>query len=48
MDHTLDLKIPFPTNRLANIAEQVLGVDKELKTDQVKRTTVVNDNILEA
>ncbi|CDH49931.1 hypothetical protein RO3G_16398 [Lichtheimia corymbifera JMRC:FSU:9682] len=48
MDHTLDLKIPFPTNRLANIAEQVLGVDKELKTDQVKRTTIVNDNILEA
>ncbi|KAI9008877.1 CTAG/Pcc1 family [Phycomyces nitens] len=38
MDHKLNLEIPFPNERLAIIAKRVLSVDKELKTDQVKRT----------
>ncbi|KAI9484331.1 CTAG/Pcc1 family [Zychaea mexicana] len=42
------IEIPFPTNRLATIAQRVLNVDKELKTDQVKRSLSVNDDKLEA
>ncbi|KAI9312814.1 CTAG/Pcc1 family, partial [Dichotomocladium elegans] len=42
------LEIPFPSPRLATIAEQVLNVDKELKTDQVCRTLIAKGAILEA
>ncbi|CAG8545774.1 6727_t:CDS:1, partial [Scutellospora calospora] len=37
------LIIPFPTPRLATIAQLVLNVDKELKSDQVKRIISTND-----
>ncbi|KAG2214965.1 hypothetical protein INT45_007704 [Circinella minor] len=48
MEHSIKLEIPFPSNRLATIAQRVINVDKELKTDQVQRTLTVNDNKLEA
>ncbi|RUS16268.1 transcription factor Pcc1-domain-containing protein [Endogone sp. FLAS-F59071] len=38
LDHSIHLIVPFPTPRLANIALRVLNVDKELKTDQARRT----------
>ncbi|KAG2186226.1 hypothetical protein INT43_002664 [Umbelopsis isabellina] len=40
------LEIPFPTPRLAEIAQRALSVDKELKGDQVKRSISVEDNML--
>ncbi|KAI8343186.1 CTAG/Pcc1 family [Chlamydoabsidia padenii] len=46
MDHKLDIDIPFPSPELATIAMRVLSVDKELKTDQVKRTMECDDALL--
>ncbi|KAI8089015.1 CTAG/Pcc1 family [Halteromyces radiatus] len=46
MEHQLQLEIPFPSSRLASIAMRVLAVDKELKTDQVKRTIQCDDALL--
>ncbi|KAI8369351.1 CTAG/Pcc1 family [Radiomyces spectabilis] len=46
MSHTLQLEIPFESDRLANVAMRVLSVDKELKTDQVKRTLSTNEEML--
>ncbi|PKC75569.1 Pcc1-domain-containing protein [Rhizophagus irregularis] len=40
------LTIPFPSSRLANIAERALNVDKELKGDQVKRIITTDDDKL--
>jgi EKC/KEOPS complex subunit PCC1/LAGE3 len=40
------LEIPFPTPRLADIAQQALSVDKELKADQVKRTISADGKFL--
>ncbi|KAI8985889.1 CTAG/Pcc1 family, partial [Pilobolus umbonatus] len=40
------IDIPFPNDRLASIAEQVLSVDKELRAEQVKRTLTVDKNTL--
>ncbi|ORZ00614.1 CTAG/Pcc1 family, partial [Syncephalastrum racemosum] len=36
------LEVPFSSERLASIAMQVLNVDKELKTDQTKRSLTTN------
>ncbi|RHZ87407.1 hypothetical protein Glove_35g22 [Diversispora epigaea] len=41
--HSMILNIPFPSSRLANIAQKVLKVDKELKTDQVERIITVEE-----
>ncbi|KAL1933951.1 hypothetical protein VTP01DRAFT_8041 [Rhizomucor pusillus] len=46
MEHTLRLEIPFPSERLADIALRVLNVDKELKTNQVKRELLTQENKL--
>ncbi|KAI9306798.1 CTAG/Pcc1 family [Cunninghamella echinulata] len=46
MEHKLDLSIPFPSSKLAEIAMKVISVDKELKTDQVQRKIECDDNIL--
>ncbi|ORX56250.1 transcription factor Pcc1 [Hesseltinella vesiculosa] len=46
MDHHLEIGIPFPSANLANVAKQVLSVDKELKSDQVQRTIHVEDSLL--
>ncbi|ORZ11200.1 CTAG/Pcc1 family [Absidia repens] len=46
MDHQLQIDIPFPSAKLATIAMRVLSVDKELKTDQVKRTLECDDALL--
>ncbi|KAG2188381.1 hypothetical protein INT44_001134 [Umbelopsis vinacea] len=40
------LEIPFPTPRLASIAQRTLSVDKELKVDQVKRILTANGDKL--
>ena len=40
------LTIPFPSSRLASVAERVLNVDKELKSDQVKRSITTDDDKL--
>ncbi|CAG8533045.1 2166_t:CDS:2 [Gigaspora rosea] len=40
------LTIPFPTQRLATIAQSVLNVDKELKSDQVNRVISTDDTNL--
>ncbi|KAJ3395863.1 hypothetical protein HDU92_004709 [Lobulomyces angularis] len=45
-EYTLTLKIPFPTERLAVIANKVLAVDKELKPNESKRNQKVEDNNL--
>ncbi|KAH8556605.1 CTAG/Pcc1 family [Umbelopsis sp. PMI_123] len=46
LSHSLHLEIPFPTPRLASIAQKTLSVDKELKVDQVKRTISANGDKL--
>ncbi|CAB4374343.1 unnamed protein product [Rhizophagus irregularis] len=46
LGHSLTLTIPFPSSRLANIAERALNVDKELKGDQVKRIITTDDDKL--
>ncbi|KAI7864402.1 transcription factor Pcc1-domain-containing protein [Spinellus fusiger] len=46
MEHTLQLEIPFPSERLATVAMRVLSVDKELKADQVQRTLTTAEEIL--
>ncbi|CAG8489685.1 1986_t:CDS:10 [Diversispora eburnea] len=49
VDHVLyvqqTLNIPFPSSQLANIAEKVLKVDKELKTEQVERIITVEEEV---
>ncbi|KAI8376706.1 CTAG/Pcc1 family [Choanephora cucurbitarum] len=47
MDNKIFIEIPFPNERLASIAQQVMNVDKELKTDQVKRVISSKDNLLQ-
>ncbi|KAI8084045.1 CTAG/Pcc1 family [Gilbertella persicaria] len=47
MDSKIFVEIPFPNERLASIAQQVMNVDKELKTDQVKRVITSKDNLLQ-
>ncbi|OBZ85844.1 EKC/KEOPS complex subunit PCC1 [Choanephora cucurbitarum] len=47
MDNKIFIEIPFPDERLASIAQQVMNVDKELKTDQVKRVISSKDNLLQ-
>ncbi|CAG8492316.1 6959_t:CDS:2 [Funneliformis caledonium] len=46
LGHSLTLTIPFPSSRLASIAERTLNVDKELKSDQVKRIISTDDDKL--
>ncbi|GAB5587263.1 hypothetical protein Unana1_02163 [Umbelopsis nana] len=46
LGHSLHLEIPFPTPRLAGVAQQALAVDKELKVDQVKRTISAEGPVL--
>lgn len=40
------IEIPFPSDKLALIAQQVLDVDTELKTDQVNRVITSQGNVL--
>ncbi|KAI8384014.1 CTAG/Pcc1 family [Blakeslea trispora] len=47
MDSKIFLEIPFANERLASIAQQVMNVDKELKTDQVNRVITSKENILQ-
>ncbi|KAI8640896.1 CTAG/Pcc1 family [Parasitella parasitica] len=46
MDSKIFIEIPFPNERFASIAQQVMNVDEELKSDQVKRTITCKDNLL--
>ncbi|CAG8534772.1 6415_t:CDS:2 [Funneliformis mosseae] len=46
LGHSLTLTIPFPSSRLASVAERTLNVDKELKSDQVKRIISTDDDKL--
>ncbi|KAI9486465.1 MAG: transcription factor Pcc1-domain-containing protein [Benjaminiella poitrasii] len=41
------IQIPFPNEHLADIAQRVMNVDEELKTDQVRRVITNKDNMLE-
>lgn len=43
----LSLAIPFPTNRAAQIAYDVLRIDGEPKRNHVKKSLSLNENILE-
>lgn len=40
------LTIPFPSSQLASIAQKVLKVDKELKTEQVERIITADETNL--
>jgi hypothetical protein len=42
----IDIEIPFPTKRLAEIAYHVLRVDTEPKRSGVKKEISFDDNIL--
>lgn len=43
---TVNLEIPFPSNRTAEVAYHVLRVDIEPKRSQVDRQLTFNENIL--
>lgn len=43
---TVNIKIPFPTKRAAEIAYDVLRVDPEPKRNGVKRKFEIDENIL--
>ncbi|KAG4089132.1 transcription factor Pcc1 [Neocallimastix lanati (nom. inval.)] len=45
-NHQLNIKIPFPEEKYAEIASRTLNVDKELKEDIIRRTITTNKNIL--
>jgi len=42
-----DLSVPFPSSREAEIAYQVLRVDKEPLRSEVTKKLTLNDNLLE-
>lgn len=42
----MEIAIPFPTKRAAQIAYDVLRVDVEPKRSQVKKTLSLEENIL--
>ncbi|KAI0719326.1 CTAG/Pcc1 family [Cerioporus squamosus] len=42
------MRIPFASEKHANIAKQVIDVDRELQPDVVKRTLAVEENELVA
>jgi len=44
--HTVNIDIPFPTPRLAEIAHEVLRVDAEPKRSGVKKELSFKENIL--
>ncbi|ODQ50075.1 transcription factor Pcc1 [Saitoella complicata NRRL Y-17804] len=50
LDHVVTLQIPFPTPQLAAHAKRILDVDEEIKPDQVRRSTRVQEgqSVLEA
>ncbi|KAI8984611.1 CTAG/Pcc1 family [Mycotypha africana] len=47
MDNKIFIEIPFKDERLASIAQRVMNVDQELKTDQVHRVITYQGNILQ-
>lgn len=42
----VNIEIPFPTNRSAQIAYDVLRIDPEPKKGGVKKNLEINENIL--
>ncbi|TBU42363.1 transcription factor Pcc1-domain-containing protein [Dichomitus squalens] len=46
--HNVTMRIPFASEKHANIAKQVIDVDRELQPDVVKRTLSVEGNDLVA
>ncbi|KAI0367797.1 Pcc1-domain-containing protein [Pilatotrama ljubarskyi] len=46
--HTITMRIPFASEKHANIAKQVIDVDRELQPEVVKRTLSVEGNTLAA
>ncbi|PCH42194.1 transcription factor Pcc1 [Wolfiporia cocos MD-104 SS10] len=46
--HTVTIRIPFVSGKHANIAKQVIEVDKELQPQAVKRVLSVEDQTLVA
>lgn len=42
------MRIPFASEKHANIAKQVIDVDRELQPEVVKRTLTVEENTLVA
>jgi len=46
-DLKVDLSVPFPSAREAEVAYQVLRVDKEPSRSGVTKTLTLNDNLLE-
>jgi tRNA threonylcarbamoyladenosine modification (KEOPS) complex Pcc1 subunit len=44
--HQCELRIPFPNEKLANIAFTTMSVDKEPKRSHVKKQLKVEDNVL--
>ncbi|KAH9903061.1 Pcc1-domain-containing protein [Cubamyces lactineus] len=46
--HTITIRIPFASEKHANIAKQVIDVDRELQPEVVKRTLAVEGNELVA
>ncbi|KAL1949516.1 hypothetical protein VTO73DRAFT_8397 [Trametes versicolor] len=46
--HTITMRIPFASEKHANIAKQVIDVDRELQPEVVKRTLTVEENTLVA
>ncbi|KAI0671776.1 CTAG/Pcc1 family [Trametes maxima] len=42
------MRIPFASEKHANIAKQVIDVDRELQPEVVKRTLTVEENVLVA
>ncbi|KAL1705401.1 transcription factor Pcc1-domain-containing protein [Schizophyllum commune] len=46
--HTIELRIPFASEKHANIAKQTLEVDRELQPQSVKRTLEVDGQCLVA
>ncbi len=45
-EHVLEYRIPFPEERLADIAKQAVEVDQELHPDLVSRSFTVDGSTL--
>ena len=46
-DIKINISIPFPSNRSAQIAYDVLRIDAEPKRNHIKKKYEINDNILQ-
>ncbi|KAL0133397.1 hypothetical protein PUN28_000854 [Cardiocondyla obscurior] len=46
-DLKVDLSVPFPSAREAEVAYQVLRVDKEPSRSEIAKKLALNDNLLE-